>query len=278
MHEAIRANVVLNTLDARGLFALTPGGSAETPPEFLAQKKNEWRHDEAMEKEDVMAELANGTGGTYFHNDNDITLGLKELAAPPEFVYMLGFSPQNLKLDGSFHRLKVTLTDAARKSIPGYQLQAREGYFEQHRATKPAEREKQAKEEIQETFFSHGEVHDLPIRLQTHYSRTDDHTSKLTIFTNVDLKSLRFRHANGHNENTLTIVGGVFDHNGNYVAGTQKVAALKLSDKNLAALSTTGLTIDESLDIPSGSYIVRVVVRDSEAQAISAENALIVIP
>ncbi len=52
---------------------------------------------------DILAELADGTGGTFFQNSNDLDAGFKRIAAAPEYIYMLGFSPQNLKTDGSFH-------------------------------------------------------------------------------------------------------------------------------------------------------------------------------
>ena len=57
---------------------------------------------------DVMAELASATGGTFVENSNDYVGGFKRIAAQPEFIYVLGFAPQNLKLDGSYHTLKVS--------------------------------------------------------------------------------------------------------------------------------------------------------------------------
>ena len=71
-----------------------------------------------------MEELADATGGRYFHNNNDLKAGFAQVAAAPEFVYVLGFSPQNLKLDGAYHALKVTL-----KMSHGLDLQARRGYY-----------------------------------------------------------------------------------------------------------------------------------------------------
>ena len=47
--------------------------------------------------EDVMAELADGSGGTYFHNSNDLEAGFKELATAPEYVYVLELSLDNEK-------------------------------------------------------------------------------------------------------------------------------------------------------------------------------------
>ena len=79
--------------------------------------------DEANRAGDVLAEFADGTGGTV-HNDNDFEEGLKELAGRPEYVYVLGFSPDNLKFDGSYHGLKVKLNGGAKLDI-----EARHGYW-----------------------------------------------------------------------------------------------------------------------------------------------------
>jgi VWFA-related protein len=54
-----------------------------------------------------MSELANGTGGTFFHNSNDLEGGFKSLAQAPEYVYLLEMSVDHVKSDGAFHRLKV---------------------------------------------------------------------------------------------------------------------------------------------------------------------------
>jgi VWFA-related protein len=73
--------------------------------------------------EDVMAEFADGTGGTFFHNSNDLEGGLQKLAAAPEYVYLLELSLENVKQDGTYHRLKVKVDQDNLK------LQARRGYF-----------------------------------------------------------------------------------------------------------------------------------------------------
>ena len=273
MDRAIRANVTINSLDARGLYVLIPGGDASTPAGFssTSPQKNQMITSSALANEDVMAELASATGGTFFHNNNDLGEGLKRIAAQPEFIYMLGFSPQNLKLDGSYHALKVTLT----KSLSGYQVQARRGYFVQRHAIDPVE---QAKQEVEEAFFSRDEIHDLPVELHTQFFKTGEYKAKLSILARVDVRHLRYRKADGRNNNTLTVVGGVFDRNGNYVSGSQKIVEMKLKDQTLATMPESGITIKSTLDIASGSYVVRLVVRDSEGQVMSAQNSVVEIP
>jgi VWFA-related protein len=121
---AVNSGIVVNAVDARGLYV--PGfvagniGHAE-PAKLLLDS------DEAQAQADVMADLASGTGGIFFHNNNNLDDGFRLTADAPEFVYLLGFAPQ--KLDGKLHKLKVTLIGA-----PRLEIQARRGYY----AVKPA--------------------------------------------------------------------------------------------------------------------------------------------
>jgi VWFA-related protein len=123
---AAQSNVTISALDARGLYtteidASERGGSSARD---LMTGQHAEDHAEMMSlNEDVMSELADGTGGTFFHNSNDLESGLKSLAQGPEYMYLLEFSPEKFKPDGSYHRLKVRLDQS------GFKVQARQGYF-----------------------------------------------------------------------------------------------------------------------------------------------------
>ena len=271
---AIRNNVVISSLDARGLYSLTPGGTADTPTGVVDPNtvniKASYARQAALANMDVMQELASATGGSFIHDNNDFVDGLKRVATQPEYIYVLGFAPQNLKLDGSYHKLKLVVRNSS-----ALQIEARRGYFERKHLADPAE---QAKEEIKEAFFSRDEIRELPVELNTQFFRTGDSKAKLSILAHIDAKHLHFRKADGRNDNTLTVVGGVFDRNGNFVTGTQKVVDLKLRDQTLDKLPEAGITVKTSLDVASGDYVVRLVVRDSEGQVMSALNSAVVIP
>jgi VWFA-related protein len=73
--------------------------------------------------EDVVAELADGTGGTFFDNSNDLKGGFHALTTVPGYVYLLELSLQNVKQDGSYHTLNVKVDQDELK------LKARLGYF-----------------------------------------------------------------------------------------------------------------------------------------------------
>ena len=56
---------------------------------------------------DTMNILAEGTGGKAFYNLGDIAGAIKAAVEDSEITYALGFYPQNVKLDGSYHKLSV---------------------------------------------------------------------------------------------------------------------------------------------------------------------------
>jgi VWFA-related protein len=277
INNAIRSNVVISSLDARGLYALTPGDRAEdglqNNPQGDPQEttlKRSWALQTVRADQDILEEMASATGGNYFHDNNDFYGGLKLVATQPEYIYVLGFAPQNLKLNGSYHKLKIVLKNGA-----GLAMQARRGYFERNHLEDPAE---EAKEELKEAFFSRDEIRELPVELKTQFFKTGELKATLSILARIDAKHLHYKKADGRNDDTLTVVGGVFDRDGKYVVGTQKVVDLKFRDQTLDALPEAGITVKTNLDVASGSYIVRLVVRDSAGNVMSALNGSVVIP
>lgn len=271
--RAIRANIVINTIDMRGLFAIISGGPADQPPVHSAlgvAALDQADREAATQSADVLAELANATGGTFFHNDNDLKGGLNLIAARPEYTYVLGFSPQELKYDGSYHTLKVALKNPA-----GLTLQARRGYWAPAHAADSAEA---AQEELQETVFSRDEVQAIPLQVQTEFFESGDAKYGLTVTAQLDAKALRFTKDGERNVDTVTVVAGLFDPDGNYVAGIEKRLNLRLRDRTLAAFDNAGMNVKEDFTVAPGRYLVRVVVRDAGGKTITARNAGIEIP
>jgi hypothetical protein len=272
LDRAIRANVTLNSLDVRGVYTIIPGGDASQPGRasisatnlMMLMEKNAMSADS-----DILAELADATGGQFFHNDNGLFEGFRQLVTQPEYIYILGFSPQNLRLDGSRHGLKVTI-----KNQKGLELQARNAYYAPLHAVNS---EEQAKQEISEAVFSRDEIQELPVDLSLQYARAGETAVKINVLAKVNLKLLRFRKLDDRNLNTLTVVASAFDRNGNFVTGIQRIIDLRLRDQTLETL-TSGITVKTTLDVTPGSYLVRLVVRDSEGQNMSARNGVVEIP
>src|SRR5882762_2552154 len=271
--RATRANIVINTIDARGLYAPDLGGDIADPPNDTfrtAGYKVSYRVAAQFAQEDVLAQLADGTGGKFFHNRNDVDEAMREAGAAPAYSYLLGFSPQNLKIDGRFHALKVALTSKEK-----FEIQARHGYFAPRTVADPAEA---TKLEMQEALFSQEEIRDLPVELQTQFFKKDEAQARLAVLTHFDVKGIHFRKLLGRNNDQLTIVTGIFDENGNFVTGLSKVVEMNLLDTTYSRLSRSGFTVKTSFDVKPGTYLVRLVVRDAVGAQMAARNGAVVIP
>ena len=119
---AAQSNITISALDARGLYTtnVTAGDNiGGRSPQLVA----DYRSSGMALAESPMIELTDGTGGTFVHNNNDLAAGLESLTAAPEYVYIVELSLDDVKLDGSYHRLKV---EVDREAV---QLQARRGYY-----------------------------------------------------------------------------------------------------------------------------------------------------
>jgi len=271
--RASHAGIVINTIDARGLYTPDLLGDIANPPRgsaLTAGISSSYRLAAQQAQDEVLQQLAYGTGGTFFHNRNDLDEGLRQAVAAPSLSYVLGFSPQTIKYDGRFHSLKVSLTNKQK-----YAIQARNGYYAPKKIPDPVEA---AKQEIREAIFSQDELHDVPVDLQTQFFKKDATSARLSVLTHFDVKNIHFRKEAGRNADILTIATAIFDDNGNFVVGGEKTVQMKLLDTTYNRLSRSGLTLKSSYDVKPGTYMVRLVVRDGEGAQMAARNGAVVIP
>jgi VWFA-related protein len=273
--KANHSNVVINTLDARGLYTVDPIGDITQPAPVQANAATaaisaQYRLDEQRVQSEVLSDLANSTGGFYFRNNNDLDAGFRTTAAEPEVSYLLAIVPDNLKNDGKFHTLSVKLLTKEK-----YTVQARRGFFALKRGQTP---EEVAKQDIEDALFSQEEQEGFPIQLHLQYYKVDEMNAKLSVLAHVDLNKLHFEKSEGRNWDDLTIVAGLFDRNGNFISGEQKTLEMRLKDTTLEKLDQTGVTLKTNFDVKPGGYMVRLVVRDSKAAQLSARNGVVEIP
>jgi VWFA-related protein len=272
--RALRARVVINSLDSRGLYTFIPGGDASTqggPVDVqYTVLKSTFDRASVQVSADALAELAAETGGIFFQNSNDYNAGFRRTGGLPETSYVLTFSPQSLKIDGSFHKLKVTLANPS-----GLTLQARRGYYAPRQSEDAAAR---AKDEIEEMMFSRDEMRELPVDVNTSFFKTDNLNAKLSVVAHVDVSSIHFRKEQDRSLDNVTLVAALFDSDGNYVTGTQTRIEMHLRDATMTRVERTGVFLKAGLDVKVGTYFMRVVVRDSESTRIATLNRTVEIP
>src|SRR5262249_14376687 len=128
VNAAVRANVTLNPIDARGLVATPPLGDASRPSPggigmfsgAIAQAATT----RFQQSQDALYALAKDTGARAMFDNNDLSLGIAQAAHAVTGYYILGFYSRNTATDGRFRRVKVSLA----AGLAG-ELSYRAGYY-----------------------------------------------------------------------------------------------------------------------------------------------------
>jgi hypothetical protein len=107
---AARSNVTISALDAPGLYTTNVSASEDlrsSSPQLVAG----YRRSATSLAENPLAELAHATGGTYFHNSNDLDAGFKRLTEVPDYLYVLELPLDNVKPDGTIDSKEIAVLD-----------------------------------------------------------------------------------------------------------------------------------------------------------------------
>jgi len=110
LEEFRRADSVINAVDIGGLRV---GGTVD---------KGSSR---GKDRQNSLFVMADGTGGEFINNFNDLGLAMGELLERTSVTYLLAFQPEDLAFDGKYHRLKVKLKGGPK----GARLIHRPGYY-----------------------------------------------------------------------------------------------------------------------------------------------------
>jgi len=121
---ATKGNVPIYTIDSRGLYTsptldASRGGSMASVAPLVDRVLNDAATEEGM----TLSEIAAATGGTAFHNSNDLLTGLKRAFADGREYYMLAYVPSNETQDGKFRKIEVTVRE--KKAL----VSAKRGYW-----------------------------------------------------------------------------------------------------------------------------------------------------
>jgi VWFA-related protein len=263
--QALRAGIVISSVDAKGLYAAVPSrGPNEEINTDRPLPVETFRFEtssiggKGFADNQVMSDLAQATGGLFFHNHNDLPYGFRQLGSIPEVSYVLGFR-QNEAGNGKYHKLKVTLSG----SNP-YVIQARPGYFANPPGTsgqvRPVDRESELDREVSGVSTLADLAATVAFRLGSGQS-AGMRTVMAQIHVAID--RLQFPVRDGRRVQRLKVVAALLDGNGNIVAAKEGTMDFAMTDATYARLSAKGINAGLNLDVPYGKYRLRTVVQES---------------
>ena len=262
---AIHAGIVINTLDAKGLAApfdmaegeqlMTREGSNNAYASMLGTMEQEV-------SDDPLAAIAYGTGGKFFHDNNDIIGGLRQMAEVPEASYVLGFSPEEIKDNGVFHNLKVKL--------PGQHdiaITARPGYFA---LSKELAAPGVKFQKLNKQVMGSDTIAEIVAEVTTNSGTLATGEPALKVVVHVPGRAMQFKKENKRHNERLIFVTALFDMEGHYLAGNEVVMDMKLKDPAHVQIARDGVDAKSTLQAPSGTYRLRQVVQEVVGGRMSA--------
>jgi VWFA-related protein len=271
--HALHARVTVSALDGKGLAMNMVELSARrsyAPAPSLSVQVERYNTSREVDDRGTLAEIATGTGGQFFYGDNDLLGGMRKILLPPEVSYVLTFSPSELKPDGAFHALKVTLAHGR-----GLVVQARKGYFAPQGQSTP---EELASDDIREAMSSPYPIQGLPLAVQAEARQAGAQNEEIEVQAQLGIGTLPFQKQGDRSVDNVAFAVGLFDPDGKYVTGRQFTYALALNDATRAEMEKSGLSLKTNVSAKIGAYTLRVVVRDSQGGQLAALSQAVEVP
>ncbi|HET9400978.1 MAG TPA: VWA domain-containing protein, partial [Candidatus Acidoferrales bacterium] len=224
--QALRAGVIVNSLDLKGLYAEGPGGGIDSLKDLNkntdSMSSYEVMYDSIIRGQRLtamtssMGEMSLGTGGYFFQNNNDLGAGFHRLADAPAVEYVMTYSPASLKTDGKFHKIQVKLA-----SQNSYAIESRRGYYAPTKESQKAEvaaaaaAQPSPEQKFEREATSEGVLEDLPAQLSAHAARDATGASVLNVDIHVDLSKINFQQQKDRHVQQLNFIVALFDDKAN---------------------------------------------------------------
>ena len=260
IRRAVHAGVVINALDAKGLFAdqmVQPSRGADVQSMIRTQSLGT----KALQvSNDALGSLSESTGGLFFKNRNDLDRGFKELGMVPEVSYLLGFNPPEPP-NGKFHPLKVRLTGGNKGTV-----QARQGYFSIFEKEAPPETERP----IERAAASQELKNEVAVDITSRVGRTETGEVVVQAIFHVDVGKT------GRNVK-LRLLAALYDGE-SFVTGKEGEIELALKDATFQLLMEPGMNATLSMPVAAGSYRLRAVAENGADGKMKSVNETVVVP
>ena len=274
VNAAIRANVALFTIDARGLVAQAPLGDAtHGSPGGLAM----YTGGSAMammngfqRSQDTLYALAADTGGKALLDVNDLTVGIVQAQKAISDYYIIGYYTTNTTLDGKFRRINIAVKDVVAK------LDYRQGYFAGKEFSKftTADKERQ----LEDALMLGDPITELTIAMEVNYFQLNRAEYYVPVVMKIPGSELALARRGGAERTVIDFIGEIKDEYGTTIQNIRDKVDIKLSGETAAELSKRPIEYDTGYTLLPGTYTIKVLARDDETGRIGTYQAKFVIP
>ncbi len=274
-NAAIRANVALYPIDARGLVAQAPLGDAtKASPGGIGMFSGQLAQTLVTNFErsqDTLYSLAKDTGGSAMFDDNDLSLGIVQAAQALTSHYMIGYYSADTANDGHFHRIRVALVGARHA-----ELSYRQGYFADKEFAKftAADKERQ----LEEALMLENPITDIPIAMEVSWFQINSAEYFVPVAVRIPGSEIALARRGSGQHTAIDFIGEVKDEYGVTVQNVRDKLDIKLSDDTASQLTTRPIQYETGFTLLPGRYVIKLLARDAETGRLGTYQTSFAVP
>lgn len=274
-NAALRANVSIFPIDARGLIASAPLGDATTRSAGgLAAFTGRLAEREAgnqQRSQDTLYALAKDTGGQALFDYNDLAAGIRQAADSLSSYYVLGYYTSHAAADGRFHRVKLALRDG----LAG-RLTYREGYFADKEFARftAADKERQ----LEEALMLENPITDITMAMEVNYFQLNRAEYFVPVTVKLPGSELALARRRGASRTLIDFIGEIKDDYGVTIQNVRDRLDIRLSAQTASQLASRPVQYDTGFTLLPGSYVIKILARDAETGRIGTYQRAFTIP
>jgi hypothetical protein len=274
VNAAVRANVSIYPVDARGLQAVVPGGSARQGSRgglaAFSGSGTSRQFSQLAAQQETLTSLASDTGGTAFVDTNDFGEAFSRVERDISSYYLLGFSSTNTSRDGRYRRITVRVRQRS-----ALKVQAKEGYYADRDFAHTARTDREV--QLQEQLATPIPATDVPLFVTTGWFRLAADKYYVPISVAVPGSVM---HAAQEGESAahtgLDVAGLIRDERGFPVGRIRDTVTIPPSSAD--TVTPRQLLYRTSVTLPPGRFSVKIVVRENADGRMGTFEIPLVVP
>jgi VWFA-related protein len=277
INAAIRANVTLNPIDARGLVATPPLGDAtQRSPGGLAmftgaaanQMMNNFQR-----SQDTLYALAKDTGGKAMFDYNDLSLGIVQATQAVTSYYIIGYYSTHLATDGKYRRVKVSLNNPQYASAD---LSFRQGYYGDKAFGNFSASDKER--QLEDALMLENPVTEITIAMEVNFFQLNSAEYFVPVAVKIPGSELALAKRRGALRTLIDFIGEVKDDNGYTIQNMRDKLDIPLDKETAEKLTTSPIQYETGFTLLPGKYVIKLLARDSETGRIGTYQAAFQVP
>lgn len=279
--QAMRASVVIYTMNATGLQTLSLGAADATGQMSAADIEQQLsnRRTAAFDSQEGLSYLAQETGGLAIRNNNDLSGGIRRVIEDQKGYYLIGYRPEESTFDRRtgrrvFHQLSLKVLRPGK-----FNVRMRNGFFgvseEDVSAGPPT-----ARAQIQAALFSPFGSAGVHVRLTALFTNDLKLGSLARAMLHVSASDLTFTEdPDGWHKATFDVVAVTFGDNGTIVDQISRTHTLKVRGLSYDSVLRDGFVYFITVPLKkSGAYQLRAALRDHGSERVGSASQFIEVP